>query len=1534
MRPNEGRVEEIFGNALEIESTEKRAAYLANACGEDAALRKAVESLLNSHARAGDFLEKPAMETEALGNGPVWSPEGPGTLIGPYKLIEPIGEGAFAAVYRAEQLEPVRREVALKVLKAGVDTREVIARFEAERQALAIMCHPNIARVFDAGATQNGRPYFAMELVSGEPITAYCDRHQLDPIQRLELFIQVCQGVQHAHQKGIIHRDLKPTNVLVMRQDERAVPKVIDFGVAKALSRPLTEMTLFTRYGELIGTPPYISPEQADAHQENIDIRTDIYGLGALLYELLTGSPPFDPKRLREAGFAEILRILREEEPPKPSTQLSRLGERLGEVARNRQAAPAALPKLVHGDLDWIVMKALEKDRRRRYETADGLARDIERHLNHEAVLAAAPSMIYRLEKLVRRNRYKIASLSLAALALVVGLLVSTIGIVATVSLATVAMAVGLMVATIGFVRAQRERSRAEAAEQDALTQRDAAMAARAQIEEERDRAVTRLTRQQLDRGLRRLEQGDSFGLLDLIDARLTANEVPLLRNTTARLWSIAATQVEGRLLHVFGGDSHLLLPERESMTFYRRNSDLAFSPDGKLIARGWGSAVWMWDVCTGCAHGMPAELNENIDSLAFSPDGSLLAVGTTGDGTDQDIVGHVLDTSTGLPTGFSAECMVTTDSRATGRASCGHRGAVAFSFRGDFLAMITSNKSNKTIEIRDTQCGELLGTYPMSFTLPNHFGATFSADGKLLAVVSCRNVQIWDIATGKPHGPPLAHPGWGVQGAFFTRAGDRLLTHTETHGIFVWDLATAQSRQLLPRLDRMNDGRGWYERVREIEMSSDERLLAAGMENGKIRLVEFATGRHYDEHQMEHRAGVTAVRFSPDGSLLATSSMDGTVCLWEVESGRRYGNPLYHGEEVATIAFSPEGEHLASLTIDGTVRIWHTLETPRYRAIPLPGDTKVDVAFSADGKLLGTAVPGTFQNEPIHEYLPLWDTTTWKPYHRWPVLPEGAIICGARFSADGRWIAISGTDGVVRLWNTSGEQFDSVAFSTHGDLTKIAFSPDTAQIAGVSMNFRSWGAYLKVQIWNLANAKPLWQLVTSSAAAESVVFSPDGRLVAILTASDDFCIFDMTTGQLIKRIALGDVAIDAAFSPDGKSLAIATLGSKVQLWQVDTDQEQLELVGVHTQGVGGVAYSPAGDLLASASRDGSVRLWAVELGPPWLSLVLRYPAPLSSVAFSPGGGLLATGSEFDSTAWVGNLPPPSDLREMQLRTWLALGVRHDPNGNVHTIGWQEWPRLREELKHLQRNRIGTGVDVWPQQFGEDHAWLDRYKSAVGHMKDAWKLAPYGKIEELKVALGRARTLLVALAEEFPDIEAYPILVEHNSMGAIWYRRGQALGEQEGWVKALPAFSEAAELGFDPNRLKNLAWDLAMNSPDNKDDIQVAVTLAKRAIAATSNSASIWNTLGVACYQAELWDEAIEALEKSVELGSSDEESFDSFFLAMAYWQFGEQEKAQQWYERAAQWMEKNLPEHVVLIRLRREAISLLGITETAAVGD
>ena len=429
MKPNFEQADAIFHDALIISDVSLRNEYLNQACGDDLELRALVERLLVAVPNLSGFLDQPAyrpsVEEETISPA---SESLVGQVIGPYKLLQKLGEGGMGVVYMAEQEKPFRRRVALKVIRAGMDSAQVVARFEHERQALALMDHPNIARVLDAGVTPTGRPYFAMELVHGIPITKYCDQETLSLPDRLRLFISVCRAVQHAHQKGIIHRDLKPSNVIVGLYDGQPIPKVIDFGVAKATGQRLTEQTMFTEVGQIIGTIEYMAPEQAEMNNLDIDTRADVYSLGVLLYELLTGSPPFAAQTLRRAGLGEMLRIIKEVEPTKPSTKITSADD-LPRVAANRRLEPARLARLIRGDLDWITMKCLEKTRTRRYETANGLAQDIERFLADEQVQAGPPGTGYRMRKFLWRNRRLVAAGTLLLLTLIGGVVGTSIGL-------------------------------------------------------------------------------------------------------------------------------------------------------------------------------------------------------------------------------------------------------------------------------------------------------------------------------------------------------------------------------------------------------------------------------------------------------------------------------------------------------------------------------------------------------------------------------------------------------------------------------------------------------------------------------------------------------------------------------------------------------------------------------------------------------------------------------------------------------------------------------------------------------------------------------------------------------------------------------------------------------------------------------------------------------------------------------------------------------------------------------------------------
>jgi len=871
----------LFEAAVEIESPAERKAYLDRACGGNQELRAAVESLLQAHDQAGDFLETPAFG-QGVSPDATLPTEGPGTIIGRYKLLEQIGEGGFAVVYMAEQAEPVRRKVALKIIKLGMDTKQVIGRFEVEQQALAMMDHPNIAKVLDGGITESGRPYFVMELVRGIPITEYCDENNLSTRQRLELFIDVCGALQHAHQKGIIHRDVKPSNVLVTLHDDRPVPKVIDFGVAKALGRPLTDKTLFTEFRQFVGTPEYMSPEQARLGGLDIDTRCDIYALGVLLYELLTGTTPFTPEQLRGIGYDEILRTIRQTDPPKPSTRLTSLGETLTEVAARRRAAPEALERLVRGDLDWIAMRCLEKDRTRRYETAHGLALDVRRHLSHEPVAAGPPGVGYRLRKFIRRHRTSVAAWALVAAALIVGL---------------VAASVGFLQASHEREIARREAARATRAEEDAVSQRDlaqagqkaadvqrrAAEAQRKAAEEQRKaaeaqrlRAQGLLAKSQLDRGVTLLNEGSSAGLLDLLDARMAAEEIPELRDSATRLWSIGYALWADRLVGV--------------VTPYRVG---VFSPDGKVVATYKYRALRLWDAdgdrpCD--VRSLPVPLWPY--TILFSPDGKrLVSHSPMGKG-------RLFDAKTGRPVGPVLEH---DSGSATPVSFRVYQLSAAFSPDSRLLA---TGWVDGALQLWRTDTCAPYG--PVMRHQAEVRSVAFSPDGKLLASGSWdHTARLWDVATGTQHGPAFEHKA-PVDKVVFSPEGQYLAIASGGQA-YLYETATGRLHKELRNATK-----------HELCFSPDGKLLGT-CSGRKVRLWDAATGQLHGE-PMDLGGEAYSLQFSSDGKLLVAGGL-GDAWFLDTATTRPLRRQWVWHEGVINVDLSPNGRLLSTGNVNNIPR-------------------------------------------------------------------------------------------------------------------------------------------------------------------------------------------------------------------------------------------------------------------------------------------------------------------------------------------------------------------------------------------------------------------------------------------------------------------------------------------------------------------------------------------------------------------------------------------------------------------------------------
>jgi serine/threonine protein kinase len=805
--------ESVFAEALDIDDPRGRAAFLDQACAGDPALRRSVESLLSAYG-AGQFLEAPAPALADTVDAPTTLDEHPGSVLGSYKLLEQIGEGGFGVVFMAEQTQPVRRRVALKVLKPGMDSRQVVARFEAERQALALMDHPHIARVFDGGTTAAGRPYFVMELVRGVPLTDFCDQNHLTVRRRLELFVTVCQAVQHAHQKGIIHRDLKPSNVLVTLHDDKPVAKVIDFGIAKATGQQLTDKTLFTNFAQMVGTPLYMSPEQAQLSGLDIDTRTDIYSLGVMLYELLTGTTPFTPERLKQAGYEGMRRIIREEEPPRPSTRLSTLGPAAATLSMLRQSDPKRLSRQFRSELDWVVMRCLEKDRNRRYETANALALDVRRYLDDEPVQACPPSVGYRFRKFARR--YKTA---LGILALVIAVLTAS---------------------AAGLVWAWRETL-------DALHQMEQA---RDREHEERERSQVALAAKTVALARQAWLTDDLAAARQLLadcppayrdrdwhDLTRACNSNLAVLGPSKGYFGRLAWSREGRWLAVaaqlnpVAGDYAVQVFDttggREPLTLRgpaRPVGDVALTSDGRCVSVAYGTSVLLvgraysssapfqtktWDLETGKElHSFSAPF---VSCLALSPDGRYVATANyPGVKVVEIATGRELPA---LPVPYPADLVFDPTSR---------------------LLVVTGHvvEGREAIHVADLVTYKSVSK-PLPYTIDNRCRPALSPDGRRLATAvfdrtnKTALVRVWDLGSGREVASLQGHSQY-VRGLAFSPDGRHLASGSLDKSVCVWDLETGKEVLRL---------RGHTAPVNAVAFCPDRVRLASTSDDGTVRL-------------------------------------------------------------------------------------------------------------------------------------------------------------------------------------------------------------------------------------------------------------------------------------------------------------------------------------------------------------------------------------------------------------------------------------------------------------------------------------------------------------------------------------------------------------------------------------------------------------------------------------------------------------------------------------------------------------------------
>jgi WD40 repeat protein/serine/threonine protein kinase len=1205
----------LFLASLEIPDPAARAAYLDRACAGDKSLRDRLELLLAEHARPGSLLAHPPQLGVTLDQQPLT--ERPGTIIGPYKLMEQIGEGGMGLVFVAEQQQPVRRRVALKIIKPGMDSAQVIARFEAERQALAMMDHQNIAKVHDAGTTDTGRPYFVMELVHGVPITDYCDANQLNPRQRLELFVPVCQAIQHAHQKGIIHRDIKPSNILVTMYDDRPVPKVIDFGVAKAVEQRLTEKTLYTQFGTLVGTFEYMSPEQAEMNALGVDTRSDVYSLGVLLYELLTGSTPLERGRLREAGYGEIVRLIKEEEPQRPSVRLSTSGA-LAKVAAARKTDPAKLSKLVQGELDWVVMRCLEKDRTRRYDAASSLARDIQRYLADEPVEACPPSARYRLRKFARKHQKLLATAAAFAVLLLLGVAGSSWQAVRA------TQAEGMAVENQRQANANAAQARDK--EKEANQERDQVKTLNDQLREANQKL--RETQAQLEQTLYASrtnlaqyawEAGDIKRVLALLDLqrpnmgetdlrnfewdylyRLCHSELLRLKHS----WPVhyAAYSPDGKRLATVSFDTSLLKPVadvkvwdaqtgKELLSFKGKGVYcVAFNSDGKRLATPWEGVVKEWDTETGKELRAFQEPAGALFCLAYSPDGKRLAAGLTGSRC------AVWDTESGKEV-FTLQ---------------GHTKAVLrVAFSPDSKRLATAS-NDKTVKVWDLENGKELRT------LEGHTAritsAAFSPDGKQLATSSYdKTVKVWDAETGKElralHGPTDNAPEsialtLDIVGDMaYSPDGKKLASGWGDGSVRLWDAQTGKPLFVI---------RGHSSPIISLAFRPDGKHLAsASYDDETVRVWDAQTGQEPLTLKLDSSSS-----FSSSGAVI-TSDAKGvavaeawgtsipfgkinknkgrTIKIWDIQTGKELKTLKDDSLGIGHLAFRPDGKQMAATSmVSGpkdrldNVKVWD-LETDKELMSFEGGPALFTLAFSADSKLLAGA--GMFR-EPGKEgatakvKVKVWDAQTGKELHVF----EGAS--SAIFSPDGKRLAGAGffgesgkgRTGKVKVWDA---QTGKELFAVEG--SGPIFSADGKRLATVP----GWGGPLSVKVWDAQTGQEIRSFNVRSEVGRSA-FSPDGKRLAIASrlviANGEVTVWDVETGRelILKEYTSRMLAV--AFSPDGKRLVTASSKS-IKVWDAQTGQELLTF-RAHNEVYRSVAFTPDGHRLVIGAEDGTVKIY------------------------------------------------------------------------------------------------------------------------------------------------------------------------------------------------------------------------------------------------------------------------------------------------------------------------------------------------------